>query len=102
MIEKIKKYIDKITESEIAISKSKQAIKNLPLYITESFFVYDMLLLGKNILLLYQKNGISNTPNQLSKIENMIKRSLDTIVVFAFDSIEGRFNSKMQFIILLA
>ena len=104
MIDKIKKYIDKITESEIAISKSKQATQKLPLYITESVLVYDFILFGNNVVLLYQKNGINNTPNQLSKIENIVKRTLDTIVLFAFDSIESYnkqrlINKRINFVV---
>lgn len=89
MIDQIKKYIEVITDSEIIVTKSKDATKKLPLFVTESFYVYDLLLFTKSITLLYQKEGISNTPNQLSKIETLLLRKIDTIVVFAFDRIES-------------
>lgn len=85
----ISEYISSITGNEVVMRKDRVAAKKLPLYITEIFSIYNLQLLGKNITLLYQNSGVSNTPKQLLQIGDIVKKAVGTTVLFAFDSIES-------------
>ncbi len=104
MINEIREYIEQVVDNEVSISANSVYREKLPLYIAESFTIYDLVLLGINAIMLYENEGHQNTPDQLSKIKTIVERELNTIVLFAFDYLESYnkqrlINKRVNFVI---
>lgn len=82
----ITKYLEKLLgENMVFKPLDETATSCLPIYITGSYKLFSLKLLGKDIVLLYGIDGMMFTPIQIKKQKELVENKIGRIAVFAFD-----------------
>ncbi len=85
-IHNITKYLEKLLGENVVFNPlDETATSCLPIYITGSYKLFSLKLLGKDIVLLYGIDGMMFTPVQIKKQKELVENKIGTIAVFAFD-----------------
>ncbi len=83
---KLTRYLENLLGEHVVVNPLDETTTScLPIYITGSYKLFSMKLLGKDIILLYSINEMMFAPAQIKKQKELVENKVGTTAVFAFD-----------------